>query len=101
MHRVSVHVLLVNGYSTDNVAFGMGANLLSTSQRDDQKFAMKCSVVKVDGTWRDVFKDPITDPGKKSKKGRFDDPRLERVFYNGRLVKETTFDEVRKNAEIS
>lgn len=96
-----LHTLLVNGYSTDNVAFGMGANLLSTSQRDDQKFAMKCSAVKVDGTWRDVFKDPITDPGKKSKKGRFDDPRLERVFYNGRLVKETTFDEVRKNAEIS
>lgn len=92
--------LMLDGYSADNVAFGMGANLLSTSQRDDQKFAMKCSAAKVDGVWRDVFKDPITDPGKKSKKGRFDDPRLERVFYNGNLVREITFDEVRQNAKL-
>ena len=95
-----LQTLFVNRYSADNVAFGMGANLLSTSQRDDQKFAMKCSAAKVDGVWRDVFKDPITDPGKKSKKGRFDDPRLKRVFYNGKLVRETTFDEVRQNAML-
>lgn len=31
---------------------------------------MKCSYAVVDGVGRDVFKDPITDKGKKSKKGR-------------------------------
>lgn len=38
--------------------------------RDTQKCAYKCSNVTVDGADRDVYKDPITDPGKKSKRGR-------------------------------
>ena len=58
------------GYSADNIAFGQGGALLQTVNRDDQKFAMKCSAILVDDVWHDVFKDPITDPGKKSKKGR-------------------------------
>lgn len=76
------------GYSADNIAFGMGGALLQQVDRDTQKFAMKCSAVKVtdrqedlqrtDGTyvsrfievWRDVQKDPVTDSGKKSKAGR-------------------------------
>lgn len=30
---------------------------------------MKLSAMDVAGEWRDVYKDPVTDPGKKSKKG--------------------------------
>jgi nicotinamide phosphoribosyltransferase len=59
-----------NGFSADNVAFGMGGALLQAPQRDDQKFAMKCSAALINGEWVDVYKDPITDKGKTSKKGR-------------------------------
>ncbi|MDP1698752.1 MAG: nicotinate phosphoribosyltransferase [Xanthomonadaceae bacterium] len=58
------------GYATDNVAFGMGGALLQQLNRDTQKFALKCSAARVDGNWIDVYKDPITDKGKQSKRGR-------------------------------
>lgn len=64
------NVVDVAGYSADNIAFGMGGGLLQQCDRDTLKFAMKCSAVQVNGKWRDVFKDPATDPGKASKKGR-------------------------------
>jgi nicotinamide phosphoribosyltransferase len=60
------------GYSASNVAFGMGGALLQQHNRDTQKFAMKCSSVTVDSKEVDVFKDPIDDKGKQSKKGRLD-----------------------------
>ena len=62
-------VVDLDGFSADNVAFGMGGALLQLVGRDDQKFAMKCSAACVNGEWRDVFKDPITDSGKSSLKG--------------------------------
>ena len=71
------------GYSADNLAFGMGGALLGAPQRDDMAWAMKCSAVGIREqydsddfddyealVWRDVFKDPVTDSGKKSKRGR-------------------------------
>ncbi|HET6906493.1 MAG TPA: nicotinate phosphoribosyltransferase [Rhodanobacteraceae bacterium] len=58
------------GFSADNVAFGMGGGLLQKVNRDTQKFALKCSAVRIDGAWRDVYKQPVTDPGKDSKRGR-------------------------------
>lgn len=114
----------VYGYSADNIAFGMGGALLQQLDRDTQRFAMKCSSVHVKGEWLDVQKDPITDPGKKSKAGRvtlwqsgsewisaIDEPigwkdravgpfveMLEEVYRDGRLVKEITFEQVRANA---
>jgi nicotinamide phosphoribosyltransferase len=57
------------GYSSDNIAFGSGGWLMQQHDRDTQKFAIKCSAVRVNNEIRDVFKDPITDHGKKSKKG--------------------------------
>lgn len=57
------------GFSADNMAFGMGGALLQGINRDTQKFAMKASAVKIDGKWRPISKDPITDPGKKSLEG--------------------------------
>lgn len=72
-----------HGYSADNFAFGMGGGLLQQLNRDTQQWAMKCSAVGIrewieDGdigsrwelVWRDVFKDPVTDSGKRSKRGR-------------------------------
>ena len=58
------------GYSAENLTFGMGGALLQGINRDTQKFALKCSAAKIDGAWIDVFKAPITDPGKQSKRGR-------------------------------
>lgn len=56
--------------SADNIAFGMGGELLQKVNRDTQKFAMKASAALIGGEWRDVYKDPITDSGKRSKRGR-------------------------------
>lgn len=58
------------GYSADNVAFGMGGALTQMVNRDDQRFAMKASAALINDVWRDVYKDPITDSGKRSKRGR-------------------------------
>lgn len=57
------------GFSASNIAFGQGGALLQSVNRDDQKFAMKCSAIFVNGVWREVYKDPITDQGKQSKRG--------------------------------
>lgn len=58
------------GFATDNIAFGMGGALLQRLDRDTQKFALKCSAARIDGHWIDVYKDPVTDKGKQSKRGR-------------------------------
>jgi nicotinamide phosphoribosyltransferase len=60
-----------NGLSAENIAFGMGGALLQGVNRDTLKFAMKASAIcnEVDG-WYDIQKSPVTDTGKKSKKGR-------------------------------
>jgi nicotinamide phosphoribosyltransferase len=57
--------------SAENIAFGMGGELLQKIDRDTQHFAMKASAAKVKGLWRDVYKAPVTDTGKASKKGRW------------------------------
>jgi len=64
--------LMNAGYSATNIAFGMGGALLQQLNRDTQKFAMKCSHVYIGEKSVDVFKDPVTDPGKVSKAGRLD-----------------------------
>jgi nicotinamide phosphoribosyltransferase len=112
------------GWSADNIAFGMGGALLQQVDRDTQKFALKCSSAQIDGVWIDVQKDPITDSGKKSKKGRVElwesggeyqsaveqpkgwtdkgmawKPVLQKVFENGKLYNEISFEEVRQNSK--
>jgi nicotinamide phosphoribosyltransferase len=111
------------GFSADNIAFGMGGALLQRMNRDTQKFAMKCSAVRINGKWVDVYKDPVTDPGKVSKKGRLDLVRdgttgeyltyslgetpplqpseLVEVFRNGDMLEDWTFDEVRARSELA
>ena len=58
------------GFSADNIAFGSGGGLLQQLNRDTLKFAFKCAAVVVDGREREVFKNPVTDHGKRSKSGR-------------------------------
>lgn len=110
-------VLKGHGWSADNIAFGMGGALLQQINRDTQKFAFKCSQVLVHGEERDVYKDPITDSGKRSKRGRLKLVRrgndyqtlseqsegedlLHTVFENGALMREYSFEQVRENARI-
>lgn len=88
-----------NEWSVDNVTFGSGGGLLQNVNRDTFRFAYKCSNVTIDGVDYPVSKDPITDSGKKSKAGRFDDLNLETVFFNGELVKNQTLDEIRNLAQ--
>lgn len=57
------------GWAIDNLAFGMGGGLLQQVNRDNLGFAMKTTAAVVNGSFREVFKDPITDPGKMSKRG--------------------------------
>jgi nicotinamide phosphoribosyltransferase len=114
--------LKVAGWSTENLVFGSGGALLQRVDRDTQKCAYKCSYAIIDGKPVNVFKDPVTDTGKKSKKGRLrlvrnvdghfeteqevpegaddDDERdeLVTVYENGYLVREWTFEEVRNRA---
>jgi nicotinamide phosphoribosyltransferase len=116
------------GFSADNIAFGQGGALLQQVNRDTLQFAMKASSIgiripaqqgggTVNGTtleWQDVYKDPITDSGKQSKRGRvvlMRDMRgeyfsgredwmpsaLEEVYRNGELIRDMTFAQVRKN----
>jgi nicotinamide phosphoribosyltransferase len=101
--------------SAENIGFGMGAELLQKVNRDTLRFAMKASAASINDEWLDVYKDPITDPGKKSKAGRLalvningnyktrriDNCKvqinlLETVFLNGQLIKECTFKQVRE-----
>ncbi len=108
-----------NGYSADNLAFGSGGGLLQNVNRDTCRYAFKCSAIKVNNEWRDVYKAPITDGSKNSKRGiltlykngdtfvtaerdRLDlgEDMLKTVFEDGEIVREYTFDEVRKNAVL-
>ena len=74
MDEVSIPQLLTNAYdrgiSVDNFAMGMGGGLLQKVDRDTMKWAMKANAVEINGVWNDVFKDPITDQVKRSKRGR-------------------------------
>lgn len=69
------------GWSATNIAFGMGSGLLQKHNRDTQKMAMKCSSITVNGEERDVWKEPMGDKSKSSKRGRLDLVRTEGGEY--------------------
>lgn len=80
---VMLQAILDAGYSIDNVAFGMGGGLLQHCNRDTYKWAMKCSAIRINDEWFDVYKDPVTDPGKVSKKGRLSLFKGDGGYYTG------------------
>lgn len=115
--------LKIHGYSADCIGtFGQGGKLLQGVDRDTMKFAQKMSAALVDNEWIEVFKDPVTDSGKRSKKGKVTTVEnngefkaitldrvteyesmgwnevLQTVYENGKLVKEWTFDDIRTEA---
>jgi nicotinamide phosphoribosyltransferase len=111
------------GWSSSNIVFGSGGALLQKVDRDTYGFAQKTVAVRVKGAWHDVFKDPITDAGKKSKRGRLMllkskltgeymtvnvneagygtewDEALFTVYENGKLLVDPTLDEIRARAQ--
>ncbi len=110
-----LEALKIRGWSADNVAFGMGGALLQQCNRDTQKFAIKASSMVRNGKIKDVYKSPITDNGKRSKRGRLKLVRnngvletldnhqpgediLQTVWENGKLLVDPTFAEIRQRA---
>lgn len=110
----------LDGYSAENLVFGMGGGLLQKHNRDTQRNAFKSSAQKRNGVWNDVQKNPC-DKSKVSKKGRLklireagahgsiyktvaeSEPgkdELVTVFENGELVREYNINEIRANAVI-
>lgn len=119
--REVVAMMCAEGWSLNNIAFGMGGGLLQKVDRDTQRFAFKCSAIQRNGEWKDVYKRPASDPTKNSKRGRLtyvqnkwghdpmtintteicdDDTEFMRtVFENGELLINDTFDQVRMRTE--
>lgn len=107
------------GWSADNLTVGSGGGLLVKDiTRDTNKFAIKACAAKVDDKWIDIFKEPITDSGKRSKRGKLklvwnegshgkclitvseNDPRenqLVEVFCDGEILKTYSLDEIKNN----
>lgn len=104
------------GWSTENLIFGSGGALLQRVDRDTQRCAFKCSFMVRNGEEMAVFKDPVTDPGKRSKKGRLvlvkedgvfrtvtkeemkqgQEDELLTVFKDGELTKDWKWEEVKE-----
>jgi nicotinamide phosphoribosyltransferase len=108
-----LEALKIRGWSADNVAFGMGGALLQQCNRDTQKFAIKASSMVRNGKIKDVYKAPVTDNGKRSKRGRLKLVRnegiletvdshqpgadvLQTVWENGKLLIDPTFNDIRQ-----
>ena len=111
--------LIDRGHAIENVCFGMGGALLQQVNRDTQMFAQKASAIQISGHWHDVFKKPIGDIGKISKRGVLslienDDGTLEtvrhldavgkkkvltRVYKNGKILSTQNLSQIRANSE--
>lgn len=109
------------GFSTSNVAFGSGGALLQKVDRDTQKVAYKASnIVYGKAASRPIFKDPVSDPGKRSMGGRLeliksvhgdyatttrgdmygDTSVLQTVWENGELLIDQKLSEIRERAAL-
>lgn len=109
------------GYANTNLVVGIGGLLLQQHNRDDLGFAFKATFAEINGEKVELFKDPVTDPGKKSHKGLMmltkdengkfitvdqcseEEEKLgflETVFKDGKIVKEYTLSEIRERAKI-
>lgn len=109
-----------SGWSADCISFGSGGGLLQDCNRDMQRMAMKCCYAVINGEGVEVFKEPATDPSKRSKKGQLmlveendngvlvfktllkDTPgyedKLVPVFRNGELLIDQKLEDIRQRA---
>lgn len=105
------------GYASTNLVIGIGGLLLQQNNRDDLGFAFKATFAVVNDEERELFKDPITDSGKRSHKGLMmlikkdgkfitvdqvseneeKEGLLKQVFLNGKLTNEITLDRIKEN----
>ena len=106
------------GFASSNVLFGIGSYSYVMTTRDTCGWACKATAAVVDGEFREIFKDPITDKGmKKSAKGLLRVDKIDGefvlkdqctaeeeaggelipVFEDGKLIKDYTLQEVRDN----
>jgi len=118
----TVHELNLSPY---NMVFGIGSYTYEYVTRDTYGFAMKATAVRRDGRLVDIFKKPVTDSGEKnSLKGipavykvldeqggyeyavcdqqvpsALDNCAFRKVFSNGQLLVEDTFDEIRQRVQ--
>lgn len=119
-HMVPFQVADALGIAPDSVITAAGGGLMTADlDRDTMKWAMKASEMVIDGERVDIYKDPITDPGKQSKRGRFalirDDEGaiqtinrindaedhadlLEARFHMGDVINASTLAQVRERA---
>lgn len=110
-----------DGWSAENIAFGMGGALLQKVDRDTLNFAMKTNAMEFeDQGWKDVFKQPVGSAMKKSKPGilalverdgeiqtvRESDIQqnetnlLRKVWECGNLLHDDDFEQIRERGEI-
>ena len=112
--------LEAKGFSAENIVFGIGSYSLGFHTRDTFGMALKSTYAVVKGKEKLIFKNPKTDDGvKKSQRGLVaiiqegdsikyldglhrkekqalkENDLLKPVFINGKLVKETTLDQIR------
>jgi nicotinamide phosphoribosyltransferase len=117
--REILDLLLAAGISAENVTFGMGGALLQVLNRDTLRFAMKANAIRMAGAgWTDVYKEPATDPSKRSQAGRLAvvrvgngwktvradelagrENQLKSVWRDGKLLVDWSFDDVRRQAD--
>lgn len=109
-----------NGWSAENIAFGMGGALLQKVNRDTFKYAMKANAISDGSGWKDVYKDPITDKGKQSKRGRqkvvmspngllraeredvwTQQQNLMEIVYDNHHYTNCSFQQIRERAKVS
>lgn len=78
--------LQAQGYASGNIVFGLGASTYQAITRDTLGFVGKATAICIRSAqgkkvWTNLFKNPVTDPSKRSLTGRFlDDPELVRVY---------------------
>ena len=120
--RAILQRLKDNGFSASNIAFGIGGALLQKIDRDTLKFAYKASAIVAGGKLIEVYKQPITDAGKNSKRGRLDlikdesgeyrtvkletadqisaeNSQMRTVFENGEMIVDDNLDAIRARAK--
>lgn len=107
------------GYAASNLVIGVGG-ILRNHSRDTMGFAIKATYVEVNGVPQEIEKDPVTDPGKKSRKGLLMLQKNEEgswetqdcvsaeqeaggelltVFLNGKITRRYTLEQIRSNVQ--
>lgn len=111
------------GFASTNLVFGVGSYTSQYVTRDTFGMAIKATAAKVNGEWKELYKDPKTDSGvKKSAKGLlgvyYDTEgelymldglsereaiggALEKIFEDGKLLKMTSLTEIRNRVGVN